>query len=236
MSYCTVDDMRRILPEKILIGDSNIGQPVPGRPGNQGSKRSNISPEEAERYISYAQQYIDGRLRPFYSCPLRRIKSFETPLEQDVTHGSSVTVTVRDSGSFSRGELIRLQNKDNMETCNVIDVPTLTTVKLDRVIANYLVMDESKISILEYPDPIPIITTQLAVAFLLDRLFVAEQSPDVSAYGKTQRNLARAQIENILSGEVLLFGQEHTGRRFVRMSLLDKFNSPAEIQKGTDKE
>jgi len=234
--YATVDDMRRILPEKIVIGDQNIGRPVPGRPGNQGSGRSNISPQEAERYLSYAQQYIDGRLRPFYSCPLRRIKSFETDLEADLTHGSSVTATVTDSGAFARGDLVRLQNSSSMETCTVIDTPTLTTVRLDRVLANYLVADGSKISILEFPDPIPLVTTQMAVAFLLDRLFVAEQSPDVSTYGKTQRNLARAQMENILSGEVLLFGQEHTGRRFVRMSLLDKFNSPAEVQKGQDKE
>ncbi len=236
MAYATVDDMRRILPEKIQIGDQNIGTPVPGRSGNQGSNRSNISPKEAERYISYAQQYIDGRLRPFYSCPLRRIKSYETYLEANATHGAPVIVMVEDSGAFSRGDLVRLQNKDHMETCNVTEVPTLTTVKIERVVANYLVSDDSRISILEYPDPIPIITTQLAVAFLLDRLFVAEQSPDVSLYGKTQRNLARAQIENILSGEVLLFGQEHTGRRFVRMSLLDKFDSPVELQKGTEQE
>jgi len=70
----------------------------------------------------------------------------------------------------------------------------------------------------------------------LDRLFVAEQSPDVSQYGKSQRNMARNSMDDILTGEVLLFGQEHTGRRFVRGSVLDAYNSPAEIQKGEEKE
>ena len=64
--YCTVDDLRRILPEKVAIGDDNIGTPSPGR---TATKRSNISPAEAKQYIQYAQQYIDGRLRPYYSCP-----------------------------------------------------------------------------------------------------------------------------------------------------------------------
>lgn len=236
MGYCDVNDMRRILPEKIQIGDANIGTPVPGRPGNQGAKRSNITPQEAERYIQYAEEYLDGRLRPFYVCPLRRIKSFETETLSDINAGAEIQVLVNDSGPFLRGDIVRLQDKDHMETVTVVEAPTLTTVKLDRVISTYLTANNTRISILEYPDPIPIITAQLAVAFLLDRLFVAEQSPDVSQYGKTQRNLARAQVENILSGEVLLFGQDHTGRRFCRLSLLEKFSSPAEIQKGQEKE
>jgi hypothetical protein len=228
--------MRRILPEKIQIGSNNIGTPTPGRSGNQGSTRSNISPQEAERYILYAQQYIDGRLRPYYSCPLRRIKSYETEILSNVSGGTNVAIAVHDSGEFIRGDLVRLQNKDVMETSEVLDTPNLTTVRLTTVTGTYLVADGSKLSILEFPDPIPLISAQMAVSLVLDRLFVAEQSPDVSSYGKTQRNIARAQIENILSGEVLLFGQEHTGRRFVRGSLLDRFDSPAEIQKGNEKE
>lgn len=236
MAYCTVDDLRRILPEKVKIGDTNIGTPSPGRPGNQGSQRSNISPAEAEYYIEYATSYLDGRLRPFYSCPLRRIKSYETDTLSNISHGSNVVVTVHDSGAFIRGVLVRLQNPSIMETAMVTDAPTITTLTLAHVVNNYLTSDNSKISVLQYPDPIPIITAQMACAFILDRLFVAEQQPDVSMYGKNQRNLARGQIENILSGEVLLFGQEMTGRRFVRTTLFDKWSSPAEIQKGVEKE
>jgi hypothetical protein len=93
MAYCSVDDMQRILPEKVTIGDVNIGTPTPGRPS---TKRSNITPDEARHYISYASQYIDSCLRPFYLCPLRRIKSFESELEGTITPGTNVTVTVRD--------------------------------------------------------------------------------------------------------------------------------------------
>ena len=236
MGYCAVEDLRRILPENVRIGDQNIGRPVPGRPGGSGSTRSNISPNEAESYILYANQYIDGRLRPFYSCPLRRIKSYETFLETDVAAGTSVTVTVNDSGAFIRTDLVRLQNKNSMETAVVLETPTITTIVLDTVTGTYLTADDSKISILEYPDPIPITAARLACSFVLDRLFVAEQAPDVSTYGKTQRNIAREAIDDILNGTVLLFGQEHTGRRFCRGSLYDAYKSPAEIQKGQSKE
>lgn len=235
MAYCTVDDLKRILPEKVQIGSQNIGVPSPGR-GNQGSTRSNISPQEAEYYIEYASSYLDGRLRPFYSCPLRRTKSYETEVLVDITHGTNVIITVHDSGSFIRGTLVRIQDINNMETATVIDAPTLTTIRVDRVVNNYLSFNNIRISVLEYPDPVPLVTSQMACAFILDRLFVAEQSPDVSLYSKSMRNLARGQIENILTGEVLLFGQDYTGRRFIRTTLLDRWSSPAEVEKGVEKE
>jgi hypothetical protein len=236
MSYCTVEDLRRVLPENILIGDQNIGTPVPGRSGNQGSGRSNITPQQAEQYILYGEQYIDGRLRPFYVCPLRRTKSFETEILSNVSPGSNVSVTVHDSGSFVLSESVRLQNKSAMETAVVGSVPDSTTLVLESVTGSYLVADQSKISILEYPDPIPIITARLACSFILDRLFVGQQAPDVSGYGKTMRNLARSAIEDIMAGAVTLFGQEFTGRRFVRLNLIEPLKSPAEINKGQDKE
>ena len=123
-----------------------------------------------------------------------------------------------------------------METCEVSSTPTLTTLVLDTVVNAYSTVNRSKISILEYPDPVPIVAARLACSFILDRLFVAEQAPDVSTYGRTQRNLARNAIDDILAGEVLLFGQEHTGRRFVRGSLVEPFKSPAEIQRGEERE
>jgi len=232
MSYCTVDDLRRILPASVTIGDRNLGTPSPGI---SGPKRSNISPAEAEYYIGYAQEYIDARLRPFYSCPLRRIKTFEGELYADVSHGSDVSITVRFSGPFNKGESVRLQDKEKMEIVIVKEVTDTTIFVAETVVYDYSATN-SLVSIIEYPDPIRIVTARMACSIVLDRLFSAEQSPDVSQYGKTQRNLARNAIDDILAGEVLLFGQEHTGRRFVRGHVFDAYSSPAEIQRGEERE
>ena len=238
MSYCLISDLSRILQEKVKIGSNNIGTPQT----NQGSTRANISPADAVYYINYATQYLDGRLKPFYVTPLRRIKSYETPLVNDIHHGSNVTVTVEDAGAFITGGMVRLQDKESMQTAMIVtppqinQTPYITTLVLDRVNSDFLVANNARISILAYPDPIPLIVAQLASSFILDRIFVSMQSPDVSAFGKTQRNLARAQIENILSGEVFLMGQEVTGRRFFKGTLMDAYKSPAEIQKAVDKE
>ena len=100
MAYCQTSDLSRILPEKVTIGDRNIGTPVPG---NSVTGRSNISPAEAEYYIEYATQHVDSKLRNIYVSPLRRIKEYETDIMADIHHGTMVTVTVRDSGAFKIG-------------------------------------------------------------------------------------------------------------------------------------
>lgn len=234
MAYCTIDDVKNILPENIKIGDQNIGTPIPGRPGNQGSGRSNVTTTEVNKYILYAQEYIDSRLRPIYVCPLRRIKSFETEVIGNISAGRNIVVDVRDTGPFSPSTLIRLQSDYVYENCNITDINDFTQITLDTVINNYQSSEYPVISILEYPDPIPTLTSRLAASYIYDRYFVAEQEPDVSSYGKTQRNLARDGIENILTGEVMLTGQDHTNRRFIRMSLLDVYKSPAEIQRASE--
>ncbi len=231
--YATIEDVKALLPGPITIGDTNIGTPTPGRP--TASNRSKVTPEEAIRYIRFAEDEIDSRLRPYYVCPLRRVKTFETEILEDVLGGTSVEVKVHDSGIFSSGQMVRLQGKQSMETDEIESIKNLNTLIIKRVKGSYA-MYESVISILEFPDPIPLIAARLSVSYIYDQLFAAEQAPNVSEYGKEQRRLAMNSIDSILSGSVLLFGQDHTGRRFVRGSLFDAFQNPTpDFQFGREK-
>jgi len=232
--YCLVSDLQRLLPEKVTIGDTNIGVPVPGR---ESADRSNFTTAESKQFIQYSQEYIDGILRPIYVTPLRQTKAFETVITADVLAGSSVTVTVRDARVFSVGEVVRLQNSGDMETAEITDVSDTVTFTVDTVVGNYYTANSDQVSILEFPDPIKVTTARFAVSFMLDKLWAAEQEPDVSNYGKSQRNMGRDAIESILAGEIKLFGQEHTGRRFIRGSLIDAYGTPNfDFQKNADNE
>jgi hypothetical protein len=230
--YCTIEDLRRLLPSSVSIGNDNLGQPSPGQ---TSVKRSSFTPEQATHYIRFASQEVDSRLRPFYSCPLRRTKTFETEILDNISAGTNVTVRVWDSNPFSQGDQVRVQNNNVMELATVASITDGYNVVLATLQNNYS-HEDGKISVVEFPDPVPLLSAQLTVSYAFSQLFSAQQSPDISEYGKEQRRQAINLMDNILSGTILLFGQEHTGRRFVRGSLLDDFGSPTkDFQFGREK-
>ena len=220
--YATINDLKAILPSPITIGDNNIGTPSPGAPAS----RSCITTSEANYFIGRAQNEIDARLRAFYQCPLRRTKIFETALTNDIVPGTNVVVNLRDSGAFMIGDAVRIQGSDIMDNATVVDIPSIYSIKIDTLANTYSQADGCLVSLIKYPDPIPLMAARLAVALAFDELFSAEQSPNVSSYGNTQRQLANNSLDSILDGTVKLFGQEWTGRRFIRGSLFDAYKNP----------
>jgi hypothetical protein len=233
--YASIQDMQNLLPTPIKIGDGSIGVPSPGNPN---TKRESISPTQAIKFINMAMQEIDGRLGSFYIVPLRLIKTYETEILNDIVAGTNIKARVWSTTPFSKGDTLRLQGQSSMETATVADVTDSTTLTISSV-SNVYYTETSKVSIIKVPDPIPIITARLAVSYAFDELFSADQSPNISGYGKEQRTLANNSMDSILEGTVLLFGQEHTGRRFLRGTLIDAYGSPtasqAQFQFGREK-
>jgi len=229
--YCSITDVKNLLPPSVTIGQTNIGTPSPGKPT---SNRDALTPEITIQYIRFATQEVDSRLRPFYVCPLRRVKTFETELLNNISSGQGINIKVHDSGQFAIGDTIRVQEED-FEATNVIAIPDMFTITVDNLVNNY--SSSSLISVIKYPDPIPLLTARLTVSYAFDKLFASEQSPDISQYGIAQRKLASNDMDSLLSGTILLTGQDHTGRRFVRGSLFDAYKSPTEdFQFGREKE
>lgn len=221
--YCSILDIKNLLPENVTLGNDNIGTPNPARP-NQ-SNRDKLTIQKVVYYINYAQQQIDSRLSPFYAVPLRRIKTFEAEPLNNVSSGENVKIRIYDASVFSKYMTVRIQNNSENELAEVSEIPNSNTIVLDSLTYSYDV-SESLVSIVKYPDPIPVTTARLAVSFAFDQLFSAEQEPDISQYGREQRQLAQNAIDAILSGTTFLIGQQLVGRRFLRGTLYDGFGSP----------
>lgn len=231
--YCTVQDLTNLLPASITIGDQNLGTPSPGQPT---TKRSSLTNDRAIFCIKKAQEEIDARLRSYYLTPLRRIKIIETPILNSVSSGTNVNVEIYDTGAWTKGDQVEIRNSDIIDVANIKDVPNMITITLDTLPHAYSQADGTLISLLEFPDPIPLITARLAVAIAFDTLFVADQEHNVSSYGNTQRQLAFNDLDGILDGTIKLYGQEHTGRRFIRGSLFDAYkNATKDFQFGREK-
>lgn len=236
MAYCTVNFMRAILPKTITIGETNVTTPVLNKPGTSNT----IDTRTAQFYINFASQEIDSRLSTIYVVPLKRIKSVEMALSEDCQKGSKV-IKVEDNGGFKSGILVRIGDLWNTEVNEVDRLPEeeydVNTVTLMKATArNYTLGNQSIVSVIAYPDPIPLVCARIAVATVIDKLFVSEQDPDTSDYGKSLRTLASNNLDEIMAGSIRMNGQEHVGRRFVRTSLRDTMNTSAEVQRGSGKE
>lgn len=79
----------------------------------------------------------------------------------------------------------------------------------------------------EYPPPIELICARLAAGLIFDDVFMAQQEPNVSEWGKNQRSLAYDDLKLIQAGAIQLKGQEFIGLRFVRQELFDPSRMPS---------
>lgn len=236
MSYCTVNFMRALLPKVITIGNENVTTPVLNKPGTAAT----IDVRTAQLFINFASQEIDARLSTVYLVPLKRVKIHEQDLAGDCKAGSKV-VKISDNAAFKAGCLVKIGDINGSEI-NEVDVLSdnaysITEVSLVKEVGrNYTRGQESILSLVAFPDPIPLACARMAVAAIIDKQFVSEQNPDVSNYGKSQRTLAAAALDEIMAGAIRLNGQEFVGRRFVRTQLWDTHKTSAEVQRGGGKE
>ena len=236
MAYATLSDLRTLLPENITIG--NVTTPTVVSP-----KRDTITIRDAQRFLYYATQYVDGRLHPYYLTPLKRIIKEKQPVLANMLPGSTV-VKVEDANRFLAGAAIRLKDTNGSEHGVINEIPetfsgnfNLNWLNLVNPTVNaYDSGSDAYMEMLVYPDPIPLMTARFAVSMLYDKLFSTDGSPDVSNYGKAMRNEAKNDMDSILSGQIRLEGQEYTGRRFVRIQLFDTHKTTAEVQLGQGKE
>jgi len=225
VSYCTLNDLRDILPKNITIGNSTI-------PTVTAARSDSITTSTANKYLYFASQYVDSRLSQIYLVPLIKI----TKVTVNITNNMlplSMDVMVSDISGFNVDSAIRLQDDNGNELATVGSISENvvvggTTVKN----FNHLTLSSPSINaydagshglvhMMVYPDPIPVMTARLACALIFDRLFIADQHPDVSNYGKTLRNLVTVDMNAILGGQIRLLGQEFCSRRFVRGQLFD---------------
>lgn len=234
MGYCTIILLNTMMPRSVTIGDSTISTPTIEKPNPDTFLTST-----ALRYVNLATQHIDSRLRQIYICPFKRIKILETTLTENIPTDSTYLM-VEDSGNFNYGNYIRF--KDDLgkktHTVNKIFDDDLNKIGITPNTARvYDLADNPIVNLLEYPDPLPFICAQMAISMMFDKMFTAEQSPDISNFGKSQRTQANNSMDDILLGVIRLEGQDHTGRRFARSSIRDTISTTVkEVTHGRDKE
>lgn len=217
--------MRDILPKNVTIGNSTV-------PTVTSARSDSVTTSTANKYIYFASQFVDSRLSQVYFVPLIKITKVSVDLIANMLPGST-DVMVSDISGFNVDSAIKLQDDNGSEVATVgsisetIVVGGATVKNFNHLTLSspttgaYDAGSHGMVHMMVYSDPIPVMTARLACALIFDRLFIADQHPDVSNYGKTLRNLVTVDMNGILSGQIRLLGQEFCSRRFVRGQLFD---------------
>lgn len=195
--------------------------------GNQVDKNL-ITNDIMDNFISMADSFINSTLSVLYKTPLTEVADAEFILALS-TDPYSVEVILEDNkaGSLVPGDnLIFVQ--DGIEERGIVSsVENSSSFTLESALGITYDPSYTRLIRVRYPDPIPNISARIAAASIYDRYFSSQSSSEKSDYGKTQRSMARLDINNILNGRVVLHGQHRIGRRFASGTLMDRYGLPS---------
>ena len=195
--------------------------------GNQVDKNL-ITNEVLDNFISMADSFINSTLSVLYKTPLKEVSDSEFILAL-VTDVYSDEIFVEDNKAsllVPGDNIIFVQ--DGVEERAVIDsVINPSTFTIESSLGLVYEPAYARVIRVRYPDPIPNISARITAANVYDRYFSAQSSSEKSDYGKTQRALARVDLNNILNGRVVLHGQHRIGKRFASGNLIDRYGLPS---------
>ena len=189
------------------------------------SPRDSITPELVTDFIRLADQEIESAITTVYRVPLKRTVIRNLEIMQDVAAGG-FTVEVDDATTLYSGDIIIVSDDTNTEK-KIVSSFTETQVTVSVAFTNNFLAANSTVKVLGFPRPIPLISARKAAANIFDKKFAAGASPAVSEYGKTLRQMAQDDLNDVLHGRARLLGQQMVGRRFYNAALLDTQSTAA---------
>lgn len=229
MGYSSVSLVERILAQALTSGTPNdLGEPVDLLKIGNVLDTNLIPLSNVEQYIQWADSQIDSTISQLYTTPLCEHADFESKLLSDINDYNDFLIT-SNSCPFYPGDKLLLTDGEVEERIVVESIADTDDRNVFTTVTPILISFSAlntRVLRLEYPDPIPLTSARLAAANIYDKYFMAQSSPNESDYGKILRNLARADINNILNGRTILHGQHRIGRRFYNSTLSDRYGLP----------
>jgi len=181
-----------------------------------------VSDEIVNQYLQWADQEIDGYINGMYPTPIMQSSDFETSLISNIDEYNQYVIT--DAGApLHVGDIIILTSGSSEEFHVISDI-------LDEINYNIFQTQEpivinfnagTRLVRIKYPDPLTLMSARLATASIYEKYFMAEASGAKSEYGTWLRKLVKTDIDNILSGRTILYGQRKIGRKFCNPNIVD---------------
>jgi len=181
-----------------------------------------VSTDLINSYITYADNQIDSYISSNYKTPLCELADFESGMYSSISDYNSYIV-IEKACPLSVGDTILLIEGDYEERHTIDDVVGVGVFSTSEPI-QYEFSTDARLIRVKFPDPITLISARFAAANIFDKYFSSQNSPNISEYGRHLRDMARADINNILNGRTVLHGQHRIGRRFFNSNLVDQYD------------
>ena len=229
MGYCTKTDIENIIAQALTTGTSTTldgltGTSVPllyvGNRFDNDIEDSNI----VDAFISIADSQIDGTLSELYDTPFSEIIDIETTLFSNIEEYNEYIVLEK-VFPLSPGDQVIIIQGEHEERHVIASIISPTVFSTEDPI-QYFFTSGARIVRVTYPNPIRWISARISAANLYDKYFAAESSPNTSEFGNKLREIAGADLNNVLNGTIILHGQHRIGRRFYNANLVDQYGLP----------
>jgi len=230
--------------QEVILTLANVmtsGNPAPGPTSlmpvtSIGKSITDTVPDEVlYQMIRYADQNIDASVSSIYRVPLEQVNEGTYSLGLDITAGD-VQAVLEDATKFIVDDMVLIRDDENLnwQELTIDAIPNSTTIHFSAPVTDSYLVVNTTIERIRYPDPIPKVSARLAAAAIYDKYFAAQVEGNQSDYGKTLRDLAYMDLNQVLSGAVRLQIQDanmYMGRRYYNHALGDVFDTRAEAGK-----
>lgn len=226
MGYSIVPNIDQVLAQALTQANpDNSGEIVKLVNINTVRDLNRIPTEIVEQYITFADNQIDGILSEQYVTPLKKCANGQWRLDVNLNEYNSI-VEVTDAANLVAGQEILIYDDKTGEgeyhiVQEVLDRYRFSTVE---TIEQSFAAGDTRVIRVQYPPPIEQISARLAAASIYDKYFAAQNSPNVSDYGKEMRKISIAQLNDILNGKSILKCQKRKGDRFASPYLSDTYH------------
>jgi len=231
MGYCTLEEVDSILAQALTSATNPTSQARRNllKIGAVRDKNS-ISDTLAEQYIQWASQEIDSHISQLYKTPICELADFESALFSDLDEYNGFIVLDANC-PLCAGDNIILSYQ-GMEERHVIDEAVGEGIFSTESPIQFAFPADTRVIRVKFPDPLPWICSRLAAANIYDKFFASQQSPNMSDYGKSLREQARAKVNDVLNGRTILHGVTRIGRRLYDPTISDQYGLPTGERKG----
>jgi len=231
MGYASTTLVTRMISQSMTsatVLNSNL--PQKGLLTNFGNQlnTNTISTEILNEHISIADQFINSVLSEMYKVPLKECSDLDVDLGLDLDEYSTAIVLSKPCAKvFNPGDLLIITNGSQEERCTVSSIDNENTLSIDVLPTGVYSSSDTRILRIKFPEPIPNVSSRLAIASIYDRYFLAQSQLQSNDFSKKLRELSRVDLNNILNGRVILHGQKRIGHRFSNPNLKDRYNLPS---------